>query len=61
MKGFFPVGIDSQGVPCEVYRVWVCSALKILASIQERVMMACVGLSILELAFLKKVRDKRVG
>ena len=22
---FFPVGIDSQGVPCELYRVWVCS------------------------------------
>ena len=21
----FPVGIDSQGVPCEPYRVWVCS------------------------------------
>ena len=23
--GFFPVGIDSQGVPCKPYRVWVCS------------------------------------
>ena len=23
---FFPVGIGSQGVPCELYRVWVCSA-----------------------------------
>ena len=22
---YFPVGIDSQGVPCEPYRVWVCS------------------------------------
>ena len=22
---FFPVGIGSQGVPCELYRVWVCS------------------------------------
>ena len=22
----FPVGLDSQGVPCELYRVWVCSA-----------------------------------
>ena len=22
---FFPVAIDSQGVPCELYRVWVCS------------------------------------
>ena len=22
---FFPVGIDSQGVPCEPYRVWVYS------------------------------------
>ena len=21
----FPVGIDSQGVPCEPYSVWVCS------------------------------------
>ena len=25
---FFPVGVDSQGVPCELYRVWVCSVLK---------------------------------
>ena len=25
-KRFFPVGIGSQGVPCELYRVWVCSA-----------------------------------
>jgi hypothetical protein len=24
---FFPVGIDSQGVPCELYRVWVCSVV----------------------------------
>ena len=24
-NSFFPVGIDSQGVPCEPYRVWVCS------------------------------------
>ena len=24
---FFPVGIGSQGVPCELYRVWVCSVL----------------------------------
>ena len=24
----FPVGIDSQGVPCELYRVWVCSVGK---------------------------------
>ena len=23
---FFPVRIDSQGVPCELCRVWVCSA-----------------------------------
>ena len=23
---FFPVAIGSQGVPCEPYRVWVCSA-----------------------------------
>ena len=22
---FFPAGIDLQGVPCEPYRVWVCS------------------------------------
>ena len=22
---FFPVEIDSQGFPCEIYRVWVCS------------------------------------
>ena len=22
----FPVRIDSQGVSCELYRVWVCSA-----------------------------------
>ena len=21
----FPVTIDSQGIPCELYRVWVCS------------------------------------
>ena len=25
---FFPVGIGSQGVPCEPYRVWVCSVVK---------------------------------
>ena len=24
---FFPVGIGSQGVLCELYRVWVCSVL----------------------------------
>ena len=24
---FFPVGIGSQGVPCELYRVWVCSVV----------------------------------
>ena len=24
---FFPVGIGSQGVPCELYRVWVYSVL----------------------------------
>ena len=27
---FFPVVIDSQGVPCELYRVWVCSVLVLL-------------------------------
>ena len=27
---FSPVGIDSQGVPCELYRVWVCSVKIIL-------------------------------
>ena len=29
---FFPVGIDSQGVPCELYRVWVCSVAESLLS-----------------------------
>jgi hypothetical protein len=24
---FFPVGIDLKGVPCEPYRVWVCSVV----------------------------------
>ena len=24
---FFPVKIDSQGVPCELYWVWVCSVV----------------------------------
>ena len=27
---FFPVGIDSQVVPCELYRVWVCSVINIM-------------------------------
>ena len=26
---FFPVGIGSQGVPCELYRVWVYSVGRI--------------------------------
>jgi hypothetical protein len=26
----FPVGIDLQGVPCKLYRVWVCSAFNYL-------------------------------
>ena len=29
---FFPVGSGSQGVPCELYRVWVHSVYRIVAS-----------------------------
>ena len=27
MKQVFPVGFDSQGVPSDLYRGWVCSAV----------------------------------
>ena len=29
---FFLVGIGSQGVPCELYRVWVCSAVLLIGA-----------------------------
>ena len=30
----FPVGIDLQGVPCKLYRVWVYSAYKMKIAIK---------------------------
>ena len=31
----FPVGIGSQGVPCELYRVWACSAVVCIISLDD--------------------------
>ena len=36
MKRVFPVGIDLQGVPFKLYRVWVCSVHKYMLFFEKR-------------------------